>query len=200
VLGNNISNKLIANDAHLSLSDKYDMPCPRYTSYPTAAEFMPFNEVQAQANIKALSNDGLHGGLNPSNNEALALYVHIPFCESICLYCSCNKIVTKNKQAAQTYLQYLMKEMFLLSKGDLRQRKITQLHLGGGTPTYFDGGQLTQLMQALSQHFSLVTDDNREYSIEVDPRTVDNEKLALLKGLGFNRISFGVQDFSEDVN
>lgn len=172
------------------LIHKYDVRGPRYTSYPTAAEFVDFDANEYEKNLAKISSKSL---------EPIALYVHIPFCHDICYYCACNKIVTKDKSKADEYLQYLHKEMQLLHQALGAKRRVSQLHLGGGTPTYLNDSQLTQLIFLLSTYFQICNDDTREYSIEIDPRTIDEGRLALLKGLGFNRISFGVQDFSPDV-
>lgn len=174
-------------DAHLV--EKYDIRGPRYTSYPTALQFQPFTAEQYQACLQEVA----------ATDAPLSLYVHVPFCQDICYYCACNKIVTRKKGVADEYLHYLEKEMHLISQTIGTQKKVVQLHLGGGTPTFLDAGQLTRLIYIISCHFELIEDDSREYSIEIDPRTIDKNTLALLKGLGFNRISFGVQDFSEEV-
>jgi oxygen-independent coproporphyrinogen-3 oxidase len=170
---------------------RYDTRGPRYTSYPTANEF----------NTLYTEDDYIHclESVKNANDRPLSLYVHIPFCQDICYYCACNKIVTRNKSMAETYLTYLEKEMALLHEHIGTQRKVTQLHLGGGSPTFLDAGQLTRLVHSLSTHFQLADEVDREYSIEIDPRTVSTDTLALLKGLGFNRISLGVQDFSPIV-
>ena len=171
--------------------DKYDSRGPRYTSYPTALEFNHLFDVNAHERVLA--------DLQQLPDETLSIYIHIPFCRDICYYCACNKIVTRNAQAAEEYIGYLEKEMALVSKAMGKSRRVTQLHLGGGTPTFLSSGQLTRLVLALAQNFQMVDDDSREYSIEIDPRTVNTADLALLKGLGFNRLSIGVQDFSLDV-
>ena len=171
--------------------DKYDSRGPRYTSYPTALEFNHLFDVKAHTQVL--------GDLQKQPYESLSIYIHIPFCQDICYYCACNKIVTRSQDAADEYLNYLEKEILLVSKAMGRSRKVTQLHLGGGTPTFLSSGQLTRLIHMLAQHFTMVDDNHREYSIEIDPRTVNTSDLALLKGLGFNRLSLGVQDFSPKV-
>ncbi len=172
------------------LIEKYDVAGPRYTSYPTALQFTPqFN-----------ADDYRRLWQQPTPSIApLSLYVHIPFCENVCYYCACNKVVTRHKEKARHYLNYLEKEIALQSALVGNKRPVTQLHWGGGTPTFLDAAELTELMHAIASHFHLLDSDSREYAIEVDPRTVDRERLALLKGLGFNRISLGVQDFDERV-
>lgn len=174
-----------------TLIAKYAIGGPRYTSYPTAVHFTPEFDSQCyqqQAKIRALDS------IAP-----LSLYIHIPFCRNICYYCACNKVVTKDQNAAGRYLGYLGKEISMQSKIWGKRRPVMQLHFGGGTPTFLDGAQLTELMHHLASHFCLTDSESREYSIEIDPRSVTTDSLALLKGLGFNRISLGVQDFDEAV-
>jgi oxygen-independent coproporphyrinogen-3 oxidase len=127
----------------------------------------------------------------------LSLYVHIPFCESLCYYCACNKIITKHKDRAATYLRYLTREVELHTAHLGMGQSVSQLHLGGGTPTFLSDGELRELMHMLRRHFEFVP--GGEYSVEVDPRTVDEQRLAVLAELGFNRLSFGVQDFDPAV-
>jgi oxygen-independent coproporphyrinogen-3 oxidase len=123
--------------------------------------------------------------------------VHIPFCESLCYYCACNKIITKHKERAAEYLRYLRKEVELHTRHLGRGQAVSQLHLGGGTPTFMSDEELRQLMALLREHFKFVP--GGEYSVEVDPRTVDEQRLAVLAELGFNRLSFGVQEFDPAV-
>ena len=171
---------------------RYDVAGPRYTSYPTADRFVEaFGEADY---IRALEQrrDGLAAKAYP-----LSLYVHIPFCESLCYYCACNKIITKHHERGEEYLRYLSREVELnvahLGKG----QTVSQLHLGGGSPTFLSDDELRSLMRLLRHHFDLVP--GGEYSIEIDPRTVTRERLATLAELGFNRLSFGVQDFEPAV-
>lgn len=174
------------------LLSRFDVPGPRYTSYPTADRFV---EAFDQADhIQALTQrqNGTFG--KPS---ALSLYVHIPFCESLCYYCACNKIITKHKERSAQYLTYLSKELDLHTRHLGSGQAVSQLHLGGGTPTFMSDDELRQLMAMLRAHFSFVP--GGEYSVEVDPRTVDDGRLAVLAELGFNRLSFGVQDFDSAV-
>ncbi|MET0379056.1 MAG: oxygen-independent coproporphyrinogen III oxidase [Spongiibacteraceae bacterium] len=173
-----------------ALIEKYSVAGPRYTSYPTAVQF--------SEGFGADSYRQLWTGVEKST-AALSLYVHIPFCENICYYCACNKVVTRQKHKARQYLDYLEKEIRLQSALIGKNRPVTQLHWGGGTPTFLSAAELTELMYHIASHFNLLDDPQREYSIEVDPRTVDKNILALLKGIGFNRLSFGVQDFDERV-
>ena len=127
----------------------------------------------------------------------LSLYVHIPFCESLCYYCACNKIITKHHDRADVYLRYLSREIDLHTAQCGVGQVVSQLHLGGGTPTFLSDDGLRELMSMLKRSFTLAP--GGEYSIEVDPRTVNAERLALLAELGFNRLSFGVQDFDSEV-
>jgi oxygen-independent coproporphyrinogen-3 oxidase len=182
------SSLIAAYDA--GLVNKYDVAGPRYTSYPTAPHFTTAFTIAQYENLWRRAQPCI---------TPLSLYVHVPFCENICYYCACNKIVTRQKEKARQYLNYLEKEIRLQAQLVGATRPITQLHWGGGTPTFLNGAELTELMYALASHFTLLDSDDREYSIEIDPRTVDRNKLALLKGLGFNRISFGIQDFDPDV-
>ena len=171
---------------------RFDVPGPRYTSYPTADRFVDaFGEADY---IQALAHRQMGAvGKQPP----LSLYLHIPFCESLCYYCACNKIITKHKEQAATYLHYLNKELALHTRHLGRGQAVSQLHLGGGTPTFLSDAQLHQLMAMLREHFAFVP--GGEYSVEVDPRTVDESRLAVLAELGFNRLSLGVQDFDPDV-
>jgi oxygen-independent coproporphyrinogen-3 oxidase len=171
------------------LLKKYDVSGPRYTSYPTAAQFVSDFGVE----------DFLNAAAQCDNTAPLSLYIHIPFCHDICYYCACNKIVTRDQNRAANYLQYLKKEMTLLDQLGWGQRPISQLHWGGGTPTFLTDQQMTELMNETGQHFALNDDPDREYSIEIDPRTISAERLKLLAELGFNRVSLGIQDFDPQV-
>ena len=169
---------------------RFDIPGPRYTSYPTADRFVEaFREPEY---IQALEQRRESGMASP-----LSLYVHVPFCESVCYYCACNKVITKHHNKAAEYLRYLEREMELQVAHFGTGRQVSQLHLGGGTPTFLSDDELAQLMAAIQRHFSLVP--GGEYSIEIDPRTVTEQRLQCLSRLGFNRLSFGVQDFDTAV-
>ena len=171
---------------------RFDVPGPRYTSYPTADRFV---EAFSQSDLRhalAVRGQGLGQKIRP-----LSIYVHIPFCESLCYYCACNKIITKHHEKAEPYLSYLAKEVALYTNAMGVGQSVSQLHLGGGTPTFLSDKELTELMSVLKRGFSFVA--GGEYSVEVDPRTVSEERLAVLFELGFNRLSFGVQDFDPDV-
>jgi oxygen-independent coproporphyrinogen-3 oxidase len=171
---------------------RYDVAGPRYTSYPTADRFVEaFGEADY---LQALEQrrDGVGAKAYP-----LSLYVHIPFCESLCYYCACNKIITKHHERGAEYLRYLEREVDLniahLGQGQV----VSQLHLGGGSPTFLSDDELAQLMSMLRRNFQFAP--GGEYSVEIDPRTVTRERLAALAEQGFNRLSFGVQDFEPAV-
>ena len=172
------------------LIKKYDKSGPRYTSYPTANKFTEDFTADDYLHQVELSNQ---------RNTPLSLYFHIPFCDTICYYCGCNKIVTKNRQHAQPYLDALYKELALQSPLFNKDRVVRQLHWGGGTPTFISHEQMTALMQQTRKSFNLLDDDSGEYSIELDPREVTTSSVKLLRKLGFNRISLGVQDFNPVV-
>jgi oxygen-independent coproporphyrinogen-3 oxidase len=166
----------------LKLLQRYNGSAPRYTSYPPAPHWR-----------------AAHGGLLTSalrqSTAPLSIYVHIPFCERLCLYCGCNVVIKKDHSAATPYLKHLIAEMELADVA--RGRVVTQMHWGGGTPTYLDPGQITNLFNAISSRFSLAA--SGEYSIEIDPRVTTLEHLRTLRELGFNRLSMGIQDFDWDV-
>lgn len=169
---------------------RFDIPGPRYTSYPTADRFV---EAFAEADyIQALQQRSAGSLALP-----LSLYVHIPFCESVCYYCACNKVITKHHERAAEYLRYLSREVELQTQYFGKGQTLSQLHLGGGSPTFLSDTEIADLMAMLRRHFALVP--GGEYSIEVDPRTVTTARLAHLFSLGFNRLSFGVQDFDPAV-
>jgi len=174
------------------LLQRFDVPGPRYTSFPTADRFV---EAFGQDDYTLALAQRRQGA--PAQARPLSLYVHIPFCESLCYYCACNKIVTRHPERAQTYLQYLAREVALHTQHCGSGQPVSQLHLGGGTPTFLSDAGLAQLLALLRSHFNF--QPGGEYSIEVDPRTVTPERLAYLAQLGFNRLSFGVQDFDPEV-
>jgi oxygen-independent coproporphyrinogen-3 oxidase len=179
----------ITSVTHLTpqtLIGKYESRGPRYTSYPTAPQFS--SEFDTEAFRENMQN-------RANRNTPLSVYVHVPFCRDICYYCACNKVVTRKPGVSRRYLDHLAMEIEQLSSWLSPSRPVTQLHWGGGTPSYLDGAEMTELMHLLASHFTLLDQGEREYSIELDPRTVDGSSIALLKGLGFNRISLGVQDF-----
>ena len=184
------STETLLSDALLR---KLDVPGPRYTSYPTADRFVEaFGHNEYRQALRQRAQGAVVGGAPP-----LSLYVHIPFCEALCYYCACNKIITKHHSRGREYLQLLEKEV-ALHAGELgKAQTITQLHLGGGSPTFLDDDELSDLMALLCKTFKPAP--NAEIAIEVDPRTATRERLRHLAALGFNRISFGIQDFDPDV-
>ena len=177
-------------DISEALVRKFDKLGPRYTSYPTADRFnTAFTEKCLLSHLEQRAKD-------PAN-PPLSVYVHLPFCESLCYFCACNKIITKEHGRAADYLRYLDQEMTLVASRLGPDRKAVQLHLGGGTPTFFGADELRQLMTMLRSHFDFTPD--AELGVEIDPRTVNDGTLAMLAELGFNRTSFGVQDFDPAV-
>jgi oxygen-independent coproporphyrinogen III oxidase len=169
---------------------KYNANGPRYTSYPTALQFRdtfdPADYLRAAADPGACGTD-------------LSLYFHIPFCDTVCFYCGCNKVATKNRAHARPYVERLKHEMALQAACFDTRRPVSQLHWGGGTPTFLSHDEMAELMAAAREHFSLLPDTEGEYSIEVDPREASPETIAHLRTLGFNRLSLGVQDFDPVV-
>ena len=175
-----------------ALLTRFDISGPRYTSYPTADRFVEAFSAADQQHALAQRSTAAASVAQP-----LSLYVHIPFCESLCYFCACNKIITKHHDRAASYLRYLAREVDMYTALLGEGRSVSQLHLGGGTPTFLSDDELRGLMAMLRRSFALVP--GGEYSIEVDPRTINAGRLATLAELGFNRISFGVQDFDADV-
>ncbi|MET0519082.1 MAG: oxygen-independent coproporphyrinogen III oxidase [Burkholderiaceae bacterium] len=172
---------------------RFDTPGPRYTSYPTADRFVEaFGAEDARRALQQRANGAGAAGLLP-----LSLYVPIPFCESVCYYCACNKVITKHHERAAEYLGALEQELALVVAALQPGRPVSQLHLGGGSPTFLSDAELARLLEALRSAFRLTA--GAEVSIEVDPRTVTAERLQHLRRLGFNRLSFGVQDFDPQV-
>ncbi len=172
------------------LIHRYDLAGPRYTSYPTAPQFVegyPQTEVDSAI---ARSNQA---------GRPLSLYFHIPFCDTICYYCGCNKIVTANKRRAQPYLGALYKEIALRAQQVDSHRPVHQLHWGGGTPTFISDDEKRELMRVTAEHFNLAGDDSGEYSIEIHPGGLALDSLGVLREIGFNRLSMGVQDFNPQV-
>jgi oxygen-independent coproporphyrinogen III oxidase len=167
---------------------KYSKPGPRYTSYPTAPQF---NEATGESAYRQ------HLANCKSDDNPIALYVHIPFCETLCYYCGCNIVITKDHPAGISYVDYLVKEIEQVASLTGGKKRIAQISWGGGTPTFLASDELRKLYKAIRDHFSLTA--NAEVSIEVDPRVTREEQLKTLSELGFNRISLGVQDFSEPV-
>jgi oxygen-independent coproporphyrinogen III oxidase len=184
-------------DHDVTLSDaqlrKLDVPGPRYTSYPTADRFVEaFGPHEYRQALRQRAQGAVVGGAPP-----LSLYVHVPFCESVCYYCACNKIITKHHSRGREYLGWLAREVELHRAELGSSQAVSQLHLGGGSPTFLSDDELADLMTMLRQSFKVLP--NAELSIEVDPRTASRERLRNLAAMGFNRISFGVQDFDPAV-
>lgn len=171
---------------------RYGGEGPRYTSYPTAVQFheaLPPDAYEAAVRHSA----------GAAGDQPLSAYVHIPFCISPCLYCACNKIITHKLDRIDSYVQRVLKEIALRARHFSRARPIDQMHFGGGTPSYLPSKSLTAIVECLDSHFGLSQDSERDFSIEVDPRGVDFAKLSAMTRAGFNRISFGVQDFDIGV-
>lgn len=169
---------------------KWNRPVPRYTSYPTAPQFQPIGEDVLREKLHSFDQ----------TEKPLSLYFHIPFCKSMCLFCGCSVVLNRKPERQSTYLDHLLKEVESVSKNFSRKRTVSQLHLGGGTPTSLTIAQFDQLMEKIHLHFNFASD--AEISIEIDPRTVyadQGQKLIALKRLGFNRVSFGVQDLDPKV-
>jgi oxygen-independent coproporphyrinogen-3 oxidase len=168
-----------------SLINKYNVSGPRYTSYPTA---LSFNDGYQQQDLIS--------AINSSSSRSLSLYIHIPFCSQLCYYCGCNKVITRHQSKADLYLDYLEKE--IIAQAQLFDSyQVQQLHLGGGTPTFLTTSQMSRLIALLELHFKFAPDAER--GIEIDPRSLATDMLSHLRSLGFNRVSFGIQDFNDDV-
>jgi len=168
---------------------RYDRPGPRYTSYPTAVEFSPsFDAAAYEARLAAAAK---------ATEEPLSLYLHLPFCEERCTFCGCMVVITKKREVAQHYLEYVHRELDLLASRLAGRRQVVQHHWGGGTPTYLSLAQIETLHARVTRHFDVAPE--AEVAIEIDPRVTSVEQLALLRRLGFNRLSMGVQDFAPDV-
>ena len=168
-----------------ALINKYNVSGPRYTSYPTA---LSLNE--------GYDKHDLINAVESSQSRSLSLYVHIPFCSQLCYYCGCNKIITRHQSKADTYIDFLAKE--IAAQAPLfKHYSVEQLHLGGGTPTFLTPQQMKRLITLLEQHFNFTSTTER--GIEVDPRSLAENMLVDLRMLGFNRVSFGIQDFNDDV-
>ena len=171
---------------------RYDRPGPRYTSYPTAPQFrtdFPLESLRARA---LESNAQLPA-------RALSLYVHIPFCASPCFYCGCNRIITRDLVRGEHYVEQLLAELNLVAPWFEAGRPVTQLHLGGGTPNFLSPRALERLIRGIGARLATSSADTRDFSVELDPRFVTEEHLAVLGALGFNRASLGVQDFAPEV-
>jgi oxygen-independent coproporphyrinogen-3 oxidase len=171
---------------------RYDQPGPRYTSYPTAPRFTTqFGEAQLRAAAAASNGDPIPRGLS--------LYVHVPFCTSPCFYCGCNRIITRDKAQAESYLVRLYREIAMAAALFDRDREVIQLHFGGGTPNFLSPAQLHDVVDCLRRHFHFASADVLDLSIELDPRGLSPADVTALAGIGFNRASLGVQDFDPRV-
>ena len=176
----------------VDLIRRYDKSGPRYTSYPTAVQFLDdFSAADYKEAIKNSQRD--------NTGAPLSLYFHLPFCNTVCFYCACNKVVTKHRERAAPYLKNLYQEIAMQAALFGKQRPVTQLHWGGGTPSFISNTEMKQLMAETGKHFHLLDDDSGEYSIEIDPREVATGTISVLRSLGFNRASLGVQDFDAKV-
>ncbi|HLF17839.1 MAG TPA: oxygen-independent coproporphyrinogen III oxidase [Candidatus Omnitrophota bacterium] len=168
---------------------KFDVPGPRYTSYPTAPVWTP--QITQNHYIERLKQFG-------ASDKTLSLYIHIPFCRSMCTYCACSVVIRKNDEKyGEEYIRYLTKEIGLVSRHIGKRKLVKQFHWGGGTPTFLSEGQIQRLFHVAEEKFDI--DRDGEIAIEIDPRTIDKGKIKTIRELGFNRISLGVQDFSYDV-
>jgi oxygen-independent coproporphyrinogen-3 oxidase len=174
----------------LALLKRFDVSGPRYTSYPTADRFVEAFDAQTYA-------DWVRKRVLAGQPRSLSLYVHVPFCESICYYCACNKVITKDHSRSAKYVKHLLKEMALVSGLLQGARGAVQMHWGGGTPNFLNRAEMTELVQGMREHFRF--DPRGEYAIEIDPRRIGERDVAAFATLGFNRISLGVQDFDPAV-
>src|SRR6478609_708635 len=171
---------------------RYDRAGPRYTSYPTAPQFTEaFGETALREAAAASNGDPIP--------RRLSLYVHVPFCASPCFYCGCNRIITRDVSRAGPYVDRLVREIALTSPLFDRDREVIQVHFGGGTPNFLSPAQLADVLDSLRRHFHFSSASERDISIELDPRFVVPDEIAALADLGFNRASFGVQDFDPAV-
>jgi len=179
-----------------ALLRRFDAPGPRYTSYPTADRFVEAFGADDLCHALQQRTRGAVGAVG-AGTLPLSVYVHIPFCDSVCYYCACNKVITKHHERAAEYLDALDTEIELVVAQARTGQPVSQLHFGGGSPTFLSDAELQRVVGSLRRAFAI--DDTTEMSIEVDPRTVTPERLAFCRTLGFNRISFGVQDFDPQV-
>lgn len=177
-------------DWNADLISRFDETGPRYTSYPPANHF--HEEVGPGDLWKAIERGN-------QQQRPISLYLHIPFCRHVCFYCACHRVVTADTHKVNQYVQDMKHEIQRLSLAVDNQRPVVQMHWGGGTPTYLDDADIADLMTWLAQHFNIQDSADHDYAIEVDPRTVTPDRLAFLRHVGFNRISFGVQDLEPDV-
>lgn len=177
-------------EVDLELIRRMDRNGPRYTSYPTADRFVEaFGPAAYRSRVRQRNIGGIH--------RALSIYVHLPFCSTVCFYCACNKVVTRNHRKGRKYLDYLFREIDMQGPLFGDDHVVEQMHWGGGTPTFYTTDQLATLCERIKRHFTM--SPSGEYSIEIDPRSVDAADMHALRALGFNRVSLGVQDFDPDV-
>jgi oxygen-independent coproporphyrinogen-3 oxidase len=171
---------------------RYDRPGPRYTSYPTAPQFTPeFDET-------ALCEHARRSNADPIPRQ-LSLYLHVPYCFSPCFYCGCNRIITRDLTKARPYVDRLLREIELVAKLFDRDRDVIQLHMGGGTPNFLTADQIGELIDSMGRHFHFSNSTARDFSMEIDPRFINEGDIAAYAKLGFNRMSLGVQDFDPEV-
>lgn len=177
-----------SNSDLFQLIQKYNVPGPRYTSYPTAVQFSEtFDRWEIENRIT----------LGRSSGQPISLYIHIPFCFSLCWYCGCTKIITRDKNRGDVYLDYLDKEMVLVRQTLNLKTAVKQIHFGGGTPTFLTPKQLRRLGKIINNHFNV--HDKTEFSVEIDPRRCTEDHVRALSDIGVNRASLGVQDTNDDV-
>ncbi|WP_223670854.1 oxygen-independent coproporphyrinogen III oxidase [Kangiella shandongensis] len=169
-----------------SLIEKYSISGPRYTSYPTALQFE--EGFTAERLVEVLEQG--------KSSKPLSIYIHIPFCENICYYCACNKVITKDRSKTKRYIAALLREAKRIAE-HVKGRQVEQMHWGGGTPTFLNNDEIAEVVDTLKEYFDFA--EEGDYSIEIDPRRMDHQTLPELAKLGFNRISLGVQDFDEQV-
>lgn len=171
---------------------RYDRPGPRYTSYPTAPQFNDaFGEPAFREHIRRSNAEPIP--------RQLSLYMHVPYCFSPCFYCGCNRSITRDASRGRAYLERLLREIEAVARLFDRDRDVIQLHLGGGTPNFLRPAELRELVDSLGRHFHFSDSPARDFSIEIDPRFIDDGDIAAYAAMGFNRISLGVQDFDPDV-
>jgi oxygen-independent coproporphyrinogen-3 oxidase len=174
----------------VNLLKKYNRPGPRYTSYPTAVQFGPEFTAEDYGEELRKTNQG-DGGPD------LSLYVHLPFCKSLCYFCGCTMVITNSRDRITTYLETLAKEIRAIGAMTNPKRRVVQVHWGGGTPSYLTTDQTADLMQLLRDNFTFA--DDAEIGAEIDPRNLPEDYFRVIREIGFNRVSFGVQDFNPDV-
>jgi oxygen-independent coproporphyrinogen-3 oxidase len=174
------------------LVGKYDRPGPRYTSYPTATQFTPeFSEQSFCEHIRRSNAEPIP--------RHLSLYVHVPYCFSPCFYCGCNRVITRDLTKGHRYVERLVREIAAVGSLFDRDREVVQLHFGGGTPNFLRPHQLGEIVESIGNHFHISAAQDRDFSIEIDPRFIGDQDIAAYAALGFNRASLGVQDFDRDV-